>query len=409
MPAVVLAAVLLVTVAHAGEPAPLGLTDAVRLALARQPVLDAQAAAVDAAAATAVAAGQWPDPKLRVGLASLPLDTYSFTQEAMTQFTVAVSQTVPVAGKARLAGARGERASELARAQLEAVRRRVARDAALAWLAAWWPEASLDLVRRIGREWDGQLAWADVAYQTDKLAQDEVVAMRGQAQVNGDRQDDLARQARRGRAELARWLGEATAAPLADPADVPALPAPAELAARLDDHPELAALAGAVAVARAEVDLARAAYKPDLTFDVGYGLRGAERPDLISFGVAMDLPVFTANRQDRRLAAAEARVTQAEQTLADRRLGLRAELDAALADWQAAHRRIARFDQEILPLASQRVTSALNAYASDRATFGRVAEARRAELEARLGRLGQRVALARAQVQIDYLTQEVQP
>ncbi|MDD3528553.1 MAG: TolC family protein [Gallionellaceae bacterium] len=409
LPFGLLVIILLLGAAHAGAPAPLGLGDAARLATTRQPFLEAQAAAVEAADATAVAAAQWPDPKLRLGLASLPTDSFSFVQEPMTQLTVGVSQTVPGGGRAGLASRRGELAADQARRQYQAGRKRVARDAGLAWLSAWLPEASAGLVRRLGQEWDRQLEWAEVAYKTGKLALDEVAALRDRVQATLDRMDDLERQGRRGRAALARWLGGDAARPLADLAAAAELPPLAELATRLEQHPELTTLSGAVAVARAEVEIARAAYRPDLTFDLGYGHRGDGRPDFVSFGIGMDLPLFSANRQDRRLAASEARVTQAEQMLVDRRLSLRAELEEALAEWQAARARIARYEKETLPLAGQRIDSTLAAYGSDRASYGRIAEARRAELEARLGLLGQRAALARAQLQIDYLTTEIQP
>lgn len=409
LPVALLALVVLATAAYAEDALPLKLSEAARLALRNQPLLEAQAAVIDAAAENAVAAGQWPDPKLRVGLASLPLDTFSYTQEPMTQMTIGVSQTVPGGDKARLARARGERETEQAGQQLAASRLRVARDAGMAWLAVWLPEAAAPLVRSIGQEWDRQLEWGEVAYKTDKLALDELVAMRDKVQTTLDRMDDLERQKLRGRAELARWLGAEAARPLADLADPPALASAPELAAKLERHPELTSLAGAVAVARAEVDQARAAYKPDLTFDLGYGQRSGNRPDFLSFGVGLDLPLFTANRQDRRLAAKEAKLTQAEQMLADRRRSLRAELDEAVAEWQAARKRIDRYEHDTLPLIRERIESVFNAYGSDRANYARIAEARRADLEARLNLLALRAALARAQVQIDYLTTEVQP
>ncbi|HRH80575.1 MAG TPA: TolC family protein, partial [Thiobacillaceae bacterium] len=182
----------------------------------------------------------------------------------------------------------------------------------------------------------------------------------------------------------------------------PPPPAQADLAARLDGHPELAVAAAGVQVARADADLAREAYKSDWNVDVSYGLRGADRSDFLSVMVGVDLPLFTTNRQDRRLAARLAGVARAEQMAADRRLALKAELAAAFADWQAATARLARYDRDILPLAERRAESALIAYGTDRASYGRVLEARRAVLEARLQRLAQHVAQVRAAVQLRY-------
>lgn len=402
-----LLAIVLLTAAYAGEP-PLKLQDAARLASARHPQIDAQTAAVEALELSAIAAGQWPDPKLRVGLASLPLDSFSFTQDAMTELTLAVSQTLPGGNKAHLAEQRGVRETEQARLQVDAIRRRIAREASLAWLSAWWPEAAMPLIQAIEAEWQRQIEWAEVAYKTGKLAQDEVVAMRTQRIATRDRLDELTRQRQLGRALLRRWLGEAGERPLAE-LDTGLEPnALQALRDGVAQHPELAVLSAAVAVTRAEAAQAREAYQPDITLDLGYGLRGGGQPDFISVGVGLDLPLFPAKRQDRRLLAREARVTQAEQNLADRRQALLAELEENHAEWLAANARRLRYEQEILPLARQQVSSALNAYGSDRTSFARVAEARRAELEARLNVLAQRVAQAKARVQIDYLTLETQ-
>src|SRR2546426_894688 len=63
------------TPARSGEPGvALELPEAQALALTRQPLLEAQAAAVQSARESAVAAAQLPDPKLAVGVTDLPID-----------------------------------------------------------------------------------------------------------------------------------------------------------------------------------------------------------------------------------------------------------------------------------------------------------------------------------------------
>ena len=64
----------------------LGLDEAAELAISQQPQLLAQQAAVAALNESVPAAGQLPDPKLRLGVVSLPVDTFDFTQEPMDHF-----------------------------------------------------------------------------------------------------------------------------------------------------------------------------------------------------------------------------------------------------------------------------------------------------------------------------------
>lgn len=385
----------------------LGMADAARLALENQPQLLAQQAGIDALRENAVAVGELPDPRLRVGIANLPVDSFSFPEEPMTQAVLGFSQAIPGGDKRRLAADRQAREAGQGEAGLAALRQRLVRDARLAWLDAWWPGTALDFVGRIEQTYAAQVEWSEVAYKTGKLPQEETLALRGMLEATRDRATELARQQARARAVLARWVGEPAAAqPLAALLpDEPPPPAQADLAARLDGHPELAVAAAGVQVARADADLAREAYKSDWNVDVSYGLRGADRSDFLSVMVGVDLPLFTTNRQDRRLAARLAGVARAEQMAADRRLALKAELAAAFADWQAATARLARYDRDILPLAERRAESALIAYGTDRASYGRVLEARRAVLEARLQRLAQHVAQVRAAVQLRYFSE----
>ena len=387
------------------SPAETGLLDlegAGALALQQQPQLLAQEAAVVALQESAPAAGQLPDPRLSFGLASLPLDSLRFTQEAMTQAVVGVTQAIPGGDKRRLAKARAEREAAQGRVALAATSRRIVRDAQLAWLDVYYPNAAQALVKQVENDFLRQVEWSEVAYKTGKQSQEETLAQRGMLEATRDRLADLRREEAKARAGLARWVGRAAAWPLetlAPPSPPPPLD---QLVEQLEQHPELALMNEAVSVAQADVDLAREAYKPDWSVDLSYGLRGGDQPDLVSVMVAVDLPLFTKNRQDRRLAARLAEVAQMTQLRADRHRALRAELEAAHAEWLAADARIERFERDILPLAARRSESALASYGSDRASYARVLEARRAETEVRLQWLAQQVAGARAQVLVRY-------
>ena len=388
----------------AGDPASsqLGLEEAADLAISQQPQLLAQRAAVSALNESVPAAGQLPDPKLRLGVVSLPVDTLDFTQEPMTQAVIGVSQMIPGGDKRRLAMARMEREAAQGSQSLAAIAQRIGRDARLAWLDLYWPRVAGDLVEQVEAEFQRQVEWSEVAYQTGKLTQEETLALRGMLESTRDRLAELSRQQARARAVLARWVGPAADRALqALPAASPP-PSLERLVEGLDRHPELSTLDETIEVAQAEVQLAKEAYKPDWSVDLGYGVRGGGRPDFVSVVVGVDLPLFTGNRQDRRLAARLAGAERATQLRSDRQQALRAELEAAYADWQAADARIRRFEQDILPLAARRVESALAAYGSDRASYGRVLEARRAEIEARLQWQSLQVARARALVQISY-------
>jgi outer membrane protein TolC len=196
-------------------------------------------------------------------------------------------------------------------------------------------------------------------------------------------------------------LGDAAARPLAELV-VAVVPELATIEAGLERHPELAESDAAIRVAEADVDLAREASKPDWTVEVAYGLRGGDRTDLLSVQVGVDLQLFKARRQDKRLAARYADLDKVRQTREDASRGLHAELRAAYAEWQSYKARAEQFQTNLLPLAQARVDNAVAGYRAGKADFSALSAARRDELETRMQWLALRVAQARAGVELDY-------
>ncbi len=386
--------------ALAAVPAVLAMEDAVSQALASQPQLTAQHATILALREESVAARQWPDPKLVLGIEGLPVNSFSLTREDMTQTVFGVSQMIPGGDKAALAGRRFEHQASRAEFELEASRRRIARDVRLAWLERYWPQAAIQLVSRIEAEYALQEEWSRVAYAAGKLPQDEALALRGMREALRNRITDLEGQRARAAAGLGRWLGmEAGGHELAE---LPGSINRADFAPNIDGHPELRALQASLEAGHAETEMARQARKPDWAVDLSYGIRGEDRVDTLKLMVGVDLPLFPKQRQDRRLAARLAEIAGMEAMLEDRRRMLAADLAASQAEWRSADVRLARLDTDILPRAEQRLDSLLSASQSGAAGFDRVLEARRALLETRLEQLDLNVARAKAAVMLKY-------
>jgi len=73
----------------------LTLDMAVKAAQRNDPWLTGNRHIQDAYQSKSIAAGTLPDPKVNIGLANMPMDTFDFGQEGMTQFKVGVSQMFP--------------------------------------------------------------------------------------------------------------------------------------------------------------------------------------------------------------------------------------------------------------------------------------------------------------------------
>jgi len=123
----------------------------------------------------------------------------------------------------------------------------------------------------------------------------------------------------------------------------------------------------------------------------------------VSVQVGIELPLFTANRQDRRLASRRAAKDKHEQQHENHRRMLLAELDAAYTNWETLSARVERFERDVLREAARRVEAALAGYRSGRGDLAAVIAAQRSELELQTQHLLLQVERARARVQLDYL------
>lgn len=388
----------------------LELGEAQTLAVTRQPLLEAQAAAVAAARESAIAARQLPDPRLTGGVTDVPLegaDRYSLRRDDFTMLTVGVMQDFPRSEKRRLLGARGEHEAELADQVLNASRLEVRRDTALAWLEAWQPERAREITAAALHEAELQVQATEIAYQAGRSPQADVLAARVQLALLRDELSGLDQSAEVARGQLSRWIGTSAAQRSLSP-ELPSWAVPNSLEAMLATlrtHPHLNAQAKRVTVAEDDVALAQQAYKPDWGVELEYGHR-PEFADFVSLNFSIDLPVFTANRQDRGLSAKLAEQTQAEQLREDSFRQEEAELRLNWQGWQRGQERLRMFETDILPQGQQRIDAAAAAWQSGQGTLAAVLDARRMALDNRMKQLALQVDAAKYRVHLLYFSGE---
>jgi outer membrane protein TolC len=389
----------------AGSGAPLSIHDAVQLSLSDQPILRGREASIDAEEQMAVSAAQLPDPKLSAGLRDLPVDrgeAFSVRDDNFTTFSVGLSQDFPRGDKRRLKGERKRLEAATDRLGLDNDRRTVSREAALAWLDVYESEQALDLTDQLAAESALQVQSLESAYRNGRAPQADWLAAKVEAALVRDKEQDWRHHVERMRAALSRWIGGAAQRPLL--ADLSSLPAPADfssLALDVEHHPVVTGLQKQVETADTDVKLARQAYKPDFSVEGYFGYRPAYA-DFVGLQVTMDLPFFTARRQDRDLAAALRQSEAAQERRADALRELHAQASEGYIDWHHASERAANFDRDIIPEARRRVDAAQGAYAAGRGDFNAVLMARRGLLDTQLQRLALAVDAARAQVRLQY-------
>ena len=386
---------------------PLTLGRAQQQAVARSRQLSAQDQAVSSSREMAIAAGQLPDPVLKVGIDNLPVsgtDKFSLTKDFMTMRRVGIMQEVTRADKRRSRAERYEREADKLLAAKSVTIADTQRDTALAWLDRYYAERMVALIAQQLAEARREIQAAESAYRGGRGTQADIFNARSALAMVEDRQSDLQRRVQNAKTMLARWIGNDATLPLAG---APAIDKirfdPATLETDFAHHPQIAVMTAQEAVAQAEANVAQANRKVDWTVEVAYQQRGPAFSNMASIGVSIPLQWDQKNRQDRELAAKLASVEQAkaerDEMLRDHVATTRVQIE----EWQTDRQRQTRYQRELLPLAYDRTQATLAAYRGGKATLTEVLLARRNEIDVGLQALQLEWDTARLWAQLNFL------
>ena len=387
-------ALLLTSLGISAEPR-LALEDAIDIAIQVDPWIAQSIQLQGALLDESVAAGALPDPRITLGAANLPTDTFDTGQEGMTQATVGLSQRFPRGDSRYLARNKKEELAESQSFQQEDRQKRVVRAVTYLWLDLWRAQESIRLIdnNRGLFEQLADVAEAGYTSATVNSRQQDIIRASLELTRLDDRLTVLHSQLETAQEELGEWVGT----------DIFRLRVseriPSNLLARLTDtpsdtngnaviaHPSIRATDQLIDARSIDIELARQAYKPEWTVFAQYGYRdqapnGQDRADLFSIGIGFDLPIFTGNRQDRTLSASIARreAAKSDRMLQVRRI--RAEARAAAARIERLDDRIMLYRQTLLPQMGEQANAALSAYNNDDGDFAEAVRARIAELNA---------------------------
>ena len=390
---------------------PLSLEEALRIAVSRSPQLQAQQALVSAARGQAVAAGQLPDPVLKLGIDNLPVDgpdRGSLTRDFMTMRRIGVMQEIPRAEKRQIRAEKFELEAERVQAQRQQTLADVQRGTALAWLDRYYAQAQRQLLLQQLDETRLQEQAADVAFRTSRGSQADVFAGRAAVILQQDRLSQIDRQSRSAGLMLARWVGSDVAErPSASPPNWQSTPLQgAVLSEHLERHPDLRVIRAEIDAAEADARLAQANKKADISVEASYAQRGSAFSNMLSIGVSIPLQWDQKNRQDRELGAKLALVDEARARHEDMLRKTEAEVGSLRNEWQTGKDRLVRFRDGLIPAARQRTEAMLTAYRTGQSDLGAGLLARRDEIDVRMQALSLEMETARSWAQLNFLISE---
>jgi outer membrane protein TolC len=382
-------------------------------ALQNNPELRAAAKETEAANQRVRPAGALEDPMLEAGFLNLPIQSLRFNREDMTMKMLGLSQKLPYPGKRALREQLAAKDAETLGYGVRETGNRVAREVKLAYFDLALTDETVRLLKGNQQILQQFLRIAESRYSVGQAAQAEV--LKAQTQL-GRMSEELLRMERERpvtEAELARLLGRrGTAAPVAvelpgvreDAFDLEALQQTA-----LNERPQLLGLQSANERSVKALELARTEKQPDFDVRFSYGQRdrdlsGMSRSDVMSFTVAMNLPVWRADKIEPRIAEAQAMREQTLELQQAQQNDALAKLRQQVAIAEQSRKSVRLYETAILPQARLAVEAALAAYRVSRVDLLMLLDSQMTLYSYEISRAKELVNFNKALAEIELLT-----
>lgn len=366
----------------------LSLDDAQSIALTRDLEIVRLDARREAMGERAVAAGQLPDPGIKLGVMSLPVDSFRLDQEPMTQLVVGAQQMFPAGQTRALRQEQMTVQAQVQDAMADDRRRQVVAEVRRLWFELGYVETAAAIDRDQLALYQGLSDTVETRYTAGLGGQQEIIRIELEQNMLRENLIGLNREAAGIRAALSEWIGDAAYAELnLEQFDLPALPNSDSLVQRIAANPMVQADQVKMQASEVGEKLAQERYKPDWGIEVSYGWRddnaamGGSQSDFVSAMLMFSVPLFSADRQDRVAAAAAAETRAAIGQVKNRQRMLLARVQAAFERYQAQQEMLTLYQDEVLPASRANVTATLNAYQGQRVSFDEYIRAENMALE----------------------------
>ena len=366
---VVAVSLLLLSVADTVLADSLTVEEAGRLALEDDFKLRSIGARSQSMSELSVAAETLPDPKLKLGFANLPTDSFNLGQEAMTQTVIGVRQTFPRGQTRTLKSERINKSVARYDAEAEDRERMILLTVREEFIRIYLHRERQMILQQ------SLIVFSDLAeitrdyYANGRTHQQDVVQAQLELSKVKERLARIQQQEEEARARLAERIGINAYRDLDPLWPQIARPLPKQqIISSLPMHPRLRAWQHEIAKSKTSEEISRQAYKPGFAVDLAYGGRGGHNPngtdrtDFLSVFVTMDIPLFTKNRQDRVLASNIAETSATQFAHDDVYRSMKARVEQNIASLLHEQERLQFYEDYLLPQAAFNAEAAFEAY-----------------------------------------------
>jgi len=362
-------------------PESLTLQRAIELALANNQalaVLRAQAEALDAVPSQA---GALPDPTLGLNALNLPTDTFDLGQEPMTQMQVSLSQSFPFPGKRGLKREAAEYEASAATKKVLDKQLQITAEVRGAWWRLIYLDHAINVVGQNQSLMRDFVTIAQTKYKVGKGLQQDVLLAQLELSRLLNRLLPLQGMRKVSQADLNALMDSAPNQPIRLPSTsanthLPELPPESDLLQHaLEARPLLDVERERTEAARVRLDLAKKQYYPDFKLGAAYGFRdgsdptGRELPDLASFRLSINLPIYSGSKQSKVIDQRSSDFFRQKHAFNESLRAVQTAIARNYAQYQASREQVSLYGSAIIPQARQTVAAMLSGYQVNQVDF----------------------------------------
>lgn len=410
----------------------LALQNVIKIAVLNDSWLKGNEYSQEAIEESSIAAGTYADPKVTIGAANIPTDTFDLNQEGMTQLQVGISQMFPRGDSLEIRQEQLKLQASQYPYQREDRKGKLTVQIAQLWLEAYKAQESIALIEK-NRSLFEQLAdIAESSYSSTfgKTRQQDIIRAQLELTKLEDRLTLLKQKKDTALLSLSEWLSDFTedkinsgnileSSNLLLPRSFPNIEMinpnyfnlkedSEKILTMFENHPSIKNIEQKIKATSKSIKLARENYKPQFSVNTSYAKReddlmGRNRADLFSVGLTFDLPIFVKNKQDKELQVAMLKTKSVETEKILQYKKLFSLYETTKADLIRLKERQSLYLTKLLPQMNEQSEASLTAYTNDDGDFPEVVRSRISQLNAQIDILNINVDIQKNIVKYNYL------
>jgi outer membrane protein, heavy metal efflux system len=319
----------------------------------------------------------WKDPMLTFGLANLPVDTFSFRQEAMTQKQIQVTQEIPFPGKTDLRKEAANKDVAIVKWNLKELELKIIRQVKESFFELCFINSAIETTKQNKILLKQFITIAESKYSVGKGIQQDVLKAQVELSKIIDELIELKQLQANETAKLNILMNRLPQEPLEIPHGLTQTDFKFDIKSLQDlsekSRPFLQGIQSTINKFTITKQLAEKEYYPNFQVGVRYGQRQdsptQDHPDFVSGFIGVNIPIWFTSKQKKKVAEENYRILAAKDSYNAARNDVFLKIKLILDKEVKSRKLISLIKSGIIPQARQSLESALAAYSVDNIDF----------------------------------------